>query len=466
MQTTDYEGQPVSAAVNLSLIENLEDREGRAYEEVTKKVVETAADGKAQATFVVKRLGYHEVEAWAKDAQGNVVYDSTRFQVVKEIEAEWPSLDLRADKDEYEPGDTAVITGQTSQPDGWVLITLEGSKIFRSLVVRPEDHEFTVKLQLSAEHEPFVEVHAAYREGWRPHLRQRRACPCPPDSKRLKVIITPDKEGYQPAETASYLITTRDNRGAGVPAEVGVGVVDASVYEIRPDTTTDAFEAWWGGRETRVETDFSLSEMYPGGAYQTMAPPAPAMEAALRAGKAESADEAAPRVRKFFTDTAYWGPSVVTGPDGSARVQFLVPDNLTTWRATARGLTRATQAGEERKDVIVTLPLLVRFTLPRFYVQGDEATAAATVHNYTGTERTVKVTLTAEGARFADPRGADHHAPRSGHQTADLEDPRHRPGQGALPGQRRRRAGRQGRHGDDAPGQGRRRGRGGRRERE
>jgi uncharacterized protein YfaS (alpha-2-macroglobulin family) len=108
-------------------------------------------------------------------------------------------------------------------------------------------------------------------------------------------------------------------------------------------------------------------------------------------------------VRRFFTDTAYWGPSVVTGPDGSAEVNFTVPDNLTTWRATARGMTKVTQAGEVRKDVVVTMPLLVRLPLPRFYVQGDEATAAATVHNYTGTERTVKVSLTCDGVELLEP---------------------------------------------------------------
>ena len=35
------------------------------------------------------------------------------------------------------------------------------------------------------------------------------------------------------------------------------------------------------------------------------------------------------------------------------------------------------------------MPLLVRLTLPRFYVQDDQAAVSAIVHNYTGTEREV-----------------------------------------------------------------------------
>ena len=43
-----------------------------------------------------------------------------------------------------------------------------------------------------------------------------------------------------------------------------------------------------------------------------------------------------PMIRKDFKDTAYWEPSAITGKDGRATVKFRLPDNLTTWRATAR----------------------------------------------------------------------------------------------------------------------------------
>ncbi|MEN6549534.1 MAG: alpha-2-macroglobulin family protein [Armatimonadia bacterium] len=265
-----------------------------------------------------------------------------------------------------------------------------------------QGHEVTGKEPITEQMQPTARVMAAViRNGEMTGANESLSAPL--EERKLTVIVTPNKEKYQPAETASYIVTTRDSKGAAVPAEVGLGVVDAGVYEIREDSTPDPFGHWWGGRNVRVETVFSLEQMYPGGAYQTMAPPSPAMtESTYSLGAGGGRDEAAPRVRRLFTDTAYWGPSVVTGADGNAEVKFTVPDNLTTWRATARGTTKATQAGEVQKDVIVTMPLLVRFTLPRFYVQGDEATAAATVHNYTGTERTVKVTLTADGAEVLD----------------------------------------------------------------
>jgi hypothetical protein len=403
--TRDRAGKPVSTAATVSLIENLVDREGRSYEEITKQVVETSSEGRAEARFVLKRLGYHRIEAWAKDPQGNPAYDSDRFSVVKKKSGrEWPSLNLTRDQSSYQPGDTASIKGATDQVGAWMLVTVEGEHLFTSKVVRLQANEFTLPVPITEAYKPNVEVRAAIiRHGELTGASVDLSIPFA--DKKLTVIVTPNKEKYQPAETAGYTITTRDSRGAAVPAEVGLGVVDASVYEIRADNAADPFDAFWGERTSRVETQFSLEEMYPGGAYQMLPPPAgmvappppPPSPPGERGGGGE-----APRVRRFFTDTAYWGPSVVTGSDGTAQIKFVIPDNLTTWRATARGISKATQAGEARQDVIVTMPLLVRFTLPRFYVQGDEATVAATVHNYTGTDRSVKVTLTAEGAQLLE----------------------------------------------------------------
>ena len=41
------------------------------------------------------------------------------------------------------------------------------------------------------------------------------------------------------------------------------------------------------------------------------------------------------QVRTRFADTAYWSPSVITDSDGTATVTVDMPENLTTWKATA-----------------------------------------------------------------------------------------------------------------------------------
>ena len=55
-----------------------------------------------------------------------------------------------------------------------------------------------------------------------------------------------------------------------------------------------------------------------------------------------------PKIRKAFPDTAFWAADLVTDAAGQAQAKVEFPDSLTTWRATARGVTPDTQGG--RRD--------------------------------------------------------------------------------------------------------------------
>ena len=102
-------------------------------------------------------------------------------------------------------------------------------------------------------------------------------------------------------------------------------------------------------------------------------------------------------IRSRFADTAFWDPVVRTDEDGQAQVEVELPDNLTTWRMQARGITADTQVGRAEVDVLSTLDLLVRPVLPRFFVVGDRAEIATIVHNNTAEALEVQVNISVEG---------------------------------------------------------------------
>ena|SRR2546428_403324 len=79
-----------------------------------------------------------------------------------------------------------------------------------------------------------------------------------------------------------------------------------------------------------------------------------------------------PKVRKAFPDTAFWAADLVTDKAGHARAKVEFPDSLTTWRATARGITPDTEVGSSTLKTIVRKNLIVRLAVPRFFVRGDE----------------------------------------------------------------------------------------------
>ncbi|MGB9578464.1 MAG: alpha-2-macroglobulin family protein, partial [Halothiobacillaceae bacterium] len=102
-------------------------------------------------------------------------------------------------------------------------------------------------------------------------------------------------------------------------------------------------------------------------------------------------------IRKRFLDTAYWNAEVRTDAQGRARVTVDLPDNLTTWRATAKAVTADTLVGDGNVDIITSKDLLVRSVAPRFFVLGDQAQLGGVVHNNTAQALTVDVSLEGEG---------------------------------------------------------------------
>jgi uncharacterized protein YfaS (alpha-2-macroglobulin family)/TolA-binding protein len=126
-----------------------------------------------------------------------------------------------------------------------------------------------------------------------------------------------------------------------------------------------------------------------------------------------------PTLRQTFADTARWWPSVRTGEDGRAKLEVKLPDNLTTWRLTARGVSSAALVGEARATVTARKPMLVRIDAPRFLTQGDRSTITSTVHNNTGAEADVRVEMDARNVDLTGATSTGARLPDGGRRAFD-----------------------------------------------
>jgi alpha-2-macroglobulin len=97
--------------------------------------------------------------------------------------------------------------------------------------------------------------------------------------------------------------------------------------------------------------------------------------------EAEPAPEAAVPLRSNFSETAFWQPHLLTGPDGSAAVEFTVPDSVTGWRVFVHGVTKDLQGGVLQAEAKTVKELMVRPYLPRFFREGDRAELRVVVNN-------------------------------------------------------------------------------------
>ncbi len=419
----DYEERPVAARVRVRLTETREDALRRVYKETTARDIVTDASGSGTAEFTSARPGYLELTAEAFDAEDNKILASGNVWIAGDDVAgyDYPNLDLVPDRAHYRPGETATVLVNTSlvtptssvrrkpsarrrhrplggsdneenrvYPVAWALVTIQGERLYEHRVIRLTARSSTLRIPLSARYFPSVGLSVAILQD-RHVYEQDVRLEVVREEQKLDVKIAADRTRYAPGDDATYTVTTRDYLGQPVAAEVGLTVVDAAVYSVRPDDTLDPEAIFYSGQEIRVHTDFSFSAQYSGGAAQTVP------RALNQPEQASPAEAGGIRVRRQFVDTAAWIPSVVTSKEGVASVHFAMPDNLTTWRATARGISLGTAVGAATGDVVTSLPLLVRLSVPRFYVDGDDAVISAMVHNYTDITRDVNVRVEVTG---------------------------------------------------------------------
>ncbi|NUQ01125.1 MAG: hypothetical protein HUU35_14850, partial [Armatimonadetes bacterium] len=201
--------------------------------------------------------------------------------------------------------------------------------------------------------------------------------------KVLEVTVTPSVATATPRQGVTFTITATRG-GQPVDAEVALAVVDESIFAMAEEHPEEAVLAFYGQRWNRVMTAFSAEPYYYTG---------------TKGGSG--------RIRREFPDTAGWYPSLRTGPDGVVMVGLQLPDSLTTWRATARALTKETQVGQQVEKVVTTKDLIVRLQAPRFFTQLDESTVSMIVTNKTSNQQQVALNLQAEGLKLVgDPAAA------------------------------------------------------------
>ncbi len=105
-------------------------------------------------------------------------------------------------------------------------------------------------------------------------------------------------------------------------------------------------------------------------------------------------------VRTNFVDALIWKAHIVTDKNGKAKVEFKIPDNLTTWRTTVRGITKNTDVGQKVNKFISRKDLLVRMETPRFFRQNDEVVISTIVHNYLSSAKTTKIEFTSDNLKL------------------------------------------------------------------
>ncbi|HEX8118444.1 MAG TPA: MG2 domain-containing protein, partial [Pyrinomonadaceae bacterium] len=419
----DREGRPVQTRVKVTFFERRwkkvvkKTEDGYEYpdyeveeKELSSTDVDTNAEGKGATDYTAPKPGSVRIKTTV-DEGGKPVVMEAGYLWIADPTGRWTDvsyegedeIQLVADKPSYKPGETAHILAQLPKEDAHLLVTTELDNVLAVRQLHVAGRQASIDIPVEARFAPNVTISVTYVRGSEMYTKQLDL-KVPARDKLLSLEIIPNKKEFKPRETASYTVLARNSDGSpAAGAEVSLGVVDEAVYSISPESVGDIRRDFYGPRYSSVSTSFSVNYYFTGYAGDKKIELAQRKRPKHQFADIKEDATVNPLVRKIFKDTAFWQPNLVTGPDGKATVKFELPDNLTTWRATARAVTPDTKVGVAVAKVVERKDVIIRVAMPRFLTAGDTVTLSGIVHNYLKADKVTKITAEVAGAKLLDP---------------------------------------------------------------
>jgi uncharacterized protein YfaS (alpha-2-macroglobulin family) len=380
--------------------------------EITKCGVKSATEPQV-CRFTPAEPGFYVLEAVATDDKGRKASTRDSLYVIGSGWVSWQRndtdrIDLVADKQLYDVGETAKILVKSPYPEAEAIVTVEREGVLSSRRVKLTGSATAIDVPLTEQSIPNVFVGVVLVRGrveeskgiesgddpGRPAVRVGYIeLKVEKKQKRLNVALTPDSAEKKPRDKVTVEVAVTDAAGKGARSEVTVWAVDEGVLRLTGYTPPDPVEAIHPARGLSVRIGEPLIHLVLRRLYG---------DKGAKPGGSGGGDATGAGIRSRFKTTAVF-QSVETDESGKGRVEFELPDNLTTFRIMAVAVTEADRFGVGTSKVTVSKPLLALPALPRLVRVGDKAEAGVVIHTKGATVREAKVTAQLTGVKLDGP---------------------------------------------------------------
>lgn len=345
--------------------------------------------GKGRGTFRVRPRTYGSFRAVITDpatqASSEIEFYASGWGTSPWAIKNPARLELDLDKQEYAPGDTAIV--QVRAPfSGKLLLTVERDRVLETQVHTLTGNTAKIEVPIRSEFRPnsYITATLVRKVGdLEPGSAGRAygAVPLPVDrtANRLAPTIVAPQE-MRP--NRDLPITVKAAPGAVVT----IAAVDEGILQLIAQKTADPFEFFYRRLALGVTS------------YDTFSLVLPEVKAAP-AGGGEGADmsqyvrtEGIRRVEPV----AFWSGPLTADGEGNAKVTFKVPEFQGALRIMAVVIDED-RFGSSQQMTRVREPIVLLPTLPRILSFEETLQVPVTVRNDTGKPGTIQVSLAAEG---------------------------------------------------------------------
>jgi uncharacterized protein YfaS (alpha-2-macroglobulin family) len=353
-------------------------------------------------TLMAAKPGEYRIRANFDDATDDTTATDTQLWVAGAGEAAWFStfdrgLTIKLDKATYRPGDTATALIESPYADADLFFSVIRHGVLFSTHRRVHGSAPQISFTVTPDMLPNAATQA---------LLVRRGPPLANgipstlknlsrvgfatfevalDAKYLKVDVKPSAASLEPAATEHLTIHLAGRDGAAVRGEVALAVVNDSILQLSGYRFPDLVKMVYADQPISTRFADNRDDV-------KLEPDRRSVEKGFGFGGGAMAGAASTRVRTKFVPLAYWNGAIHTDAAGNATVTFGLPDDLTTWRVMALGLSADARFGNGETTFITTKPLVTNPVLPQFARPGDSFFAGVSVTNVARGTGTVDVT--------------------------------------------------------------------------
>jgi predicted thioesterase len=182
----------------------------------------------------------------------------------------------------------------------------------------------------------------------------------------LNFDLTFDKEEYLPGDTVKAQVSITDMDGNPAQARLNVSVVDEAVLRANPNEPDFLGTFYGGAYHNAYNYDIYAS-------YQPVYMPGYG-GAEMGNGGYETA-----MLRDDFNDNPAFVP-VETNANGRGSFTFTLSDAVTSWRLTTHGITKDGKLGDNKTNIIATLPFYTDIVVTDTFLAGDEVAGLIKAH--------------------------------------------------------------------------------------
>ncbi|WP_392407777.1 MG2 domain-containing protein [Chlorogloeopsis fritschii] len=368
----------------------------------------TSANHPQAVTFTPNESGSYRIRANFSDARNDITATDLQIWATGENPVYWGSqerdrLEVKLDKNEFKPGETATALIQSPYPEAELYFAVIKDKPLYQQIIKVRGGAPQIQFQVTPEMLPNAAVQAVLVRQGAP-LNQVEAGSLDRlvkigfapfnvnlEDKYLKVQVTPLQASLEPGAEETIQLELKDNQGNPSKGQFTVMVVNEAVLQLSGYRPPDLVNTVYA--EQAIATRFSDNRPQVIVEQESVAKPK-----GWGYGGGFSSGAANTRIRKDFQALAYYNGSILTDDNGKAQITFKLPDDLTTWRVMAVATDGNLRFGNGEGTFLTTKPLLTNAILPQFARPGDNFQAGLSVTNNTGKTGTLNINGEVSGA--------------------------------------------------------------------